>query len=74
MGEEMSRLRPELGWDIDGMSINVYEAGEVVLSISLCEAMESTSRFLVESHIAEIERSPWISRWHDTDQDLFPEA
>jgi hypothetical protein len=66
-------MNEEYTWDIDGMHIHVYRYGVLVISIFLGEAIEACPRLLVESHIQEIERTPWIKEWHDTDQYLFPE-
>ena len=69
----MDYTREGMTWDIEGMHIIIKDHGLEVMQIFLGEAIESTHRFLVESHIQEIENSPWISLWHDTDPALFPE-
>ena len=60
--------RDDMTWDIDGMHIHIYEGSEHVMTIFLGEVMEATHRFLVESHIKEIDNSPWIKNWHDLDE------
>lgn len=65
--EESFQFQPDMEWEIDGMIITVKNKGVVALKISLGEAMEATHRYLVEAHIKEIERSPWIKNWHDLD-------
>lgn len=62
---EQVDARPGMHWTIDGMHINIYDKDELVLTVFLGEAIEATHRYLVESHIKEIERSPWITTWHD---------
>lgn len=63
-----------LVWDLDKedpMRIRIWASGDdynlklpPIASICLGEAMESAGREAVMSHIAEIERSPWIRSWH----------
>ena len=65
---ETEPTREGMEWDIDGMTISIKDHGEVVMQIFLGEAMEATHRFLVESHIKEIDRSPWIPNWHGLDE------
>ena len=62
--DEYDGTRPGMSWDIDGMTISVKDHGKEVMRIFLGEAIESTPRCLVESHIQEIERSTWIDKWH----------
>lgn len=64
-GESNYQTRTGMNWEIEGMTILIKDKGELVMKISLGEAIESTHRYLVESHIKEIERSPWIKNWHD---------
>jgi hypothetical protein len=60
--------REGMSWDVDGMTILIKDHGEVVMKIFLGEAIEGSHRFLVESHIKEIDRSPWIKHWHGLDE------
>ena len=55
---------PNLGWDQEGMSIIILDKGKEVMRFFLGEAMEGAGRKLIEDHIKEIERSPWITTWH----------
>ena len=66
--EDYGGTREGMSWDIDGMTIYVKDRGEVVMKIFLGEAIESTHRFLVESHIKEINRYPWIPGWHGLEE------
>jgi hypothetical protein len=65
--EEYS-TRPGMSWTIDGMHILIYDCGTLVMKISLGEALEGSHRSLVENHIREINRSPWISNWHNLEE------
>jgi hypothetical protein len=65
------KYRPELAdkqycWDLDldnPMSIEIYHRGHLVMSLFLGEAMESAGRELVMQHVAECDRTPWLTRW-----------
>ena len=65
---DTSGTREGMSWGIDGMTIFIKDHDEVVMKIFLGEAMEGTHRFLVESHIKEINNSPWIPNWHGLEE------
>ena len=68
MEPEQEVSRETMTWSIDGMHIHVFDKGQLVLTIFLGEAIEASHRFLVESHIEEINRSPWIPNWHNLEE------
>ena len=56
----------EYSWDVDKndpMIITVMHRGERVLRIFIGEAMEYAGRRNVMKHVAECDRSPWITTW-----------
>ena len=56
----------EYSWEVDKtdpMMINVMHRGERVLRIFIGEAMEYAGRRNVMKHVAECDRSPWITTW-----------
>jgi hypothetical protein len=55
----------KMSWQMEGMYLKIFEDKKQVLQIFLGEALECAPRHLVEAHIREIERSPWLSSWHD---------
>jgi len=58
--------RDLLSWDIDPgtLDLKIKYKGRVAMSLFLGEAMEIAGREAVMKHIAEINRSTWIKRWH----------
>jgi hypothetical protein len=61
-----------MAWTLDGMTIRILDRGQEVMRIGLGEAIESTDRALIEGHLREIERTPWLSKWHAQDKPGFP--
>jgi hypothetical protein len=58
----------EYSWDIDSddrMVIIIKHYGKQLFRISLCEAIESSSRKQVLAHIRECDKTPWLKRWQD---------
>ena len=58
----------EFCWDQDPedpMVFVVYNFGKPVLRMFIGEAMELAGRNNVMRHIAECEKSPWITTWHN---------
>jgi hypothetical protein len=80
--EKMSRLseipslkdhhNQEFLWNMhpnDTMSIVIYHWGKPVMSFSLHEAIESSSRSEVIKHIIECDNTPWLHRWQKEKKD-----
>jgi hypothetical protein len=58
----------EYSWDLDEqdpMLINIFHRGTKVMCLFLGEAMEAAGRKEIMQHVAEIENSPWIRKWHE---------
>jgi hypothetical protein len=56
----------ELGWDIDTpMILSIKQDGKTVMKISISEIIESSPRQAVLNHIAECDRTPWLTRWQN---------
>jgi hypothetical protein len=56
----------ELGWDIDTpMIVSIKQDGKTVMKISIAEIIESSPRQAVLNHIAECDRTPWLTRWQN---------
>ncbi len=53
-------MRPD-----DRMIIDIKYDGVKVMGISLCEAIESSSRRKVLAHIKECDRTPWLKGWQE---------
>jgi hypothetical protein len=56
----------EWAWSMDPadpMGILIYHHGHQVMSIFLGEAMEVAGRELVMKHVAECDRTPWLTKW-----------
>jgi hypothetical protein len=51
------------------MSIVIYHWGNPVMSFSLHEAIESSSRTEVIKHIIECDNTPWLHRWQKEKKD-----
>lgn len=63
----------EYSWDLDPddkMIIVIKHHGKKLFSISLCEAIESSSRRKVLAHVRECDRTPWLKNWQ---QDMMDE-
>jgi hypothetical protein len=59
----------ELSWNIDTpMYISIKEDNKIVMTISVCEVIESSPREKVMQHIAECDRTPWLRKWHNERQ------
>lgn len=58
-----------LEWDIiEPMIIGIKHNGVVVMKISVCEVIESNSRKRVLAHVAECDRTPWLTHWGAADE------
>lgn len=60
-------MRPEYSWDLDKtdpMIVNIFYDGKKVMSFFLGEAIESAGYHAIMKHIEEINRSPWLHKWH----------
>jgi hypothetical protein len=58
----------ELSWDIDdpkSMIVGIKQDGKIVMKISIAEIIESSSRKSVLNHVAECDRTPWLTRWQN---------
>jgi hypothetical protein len=62
-------------WDIvdpDAMRVVIMRDGNPVMQISVHEIIESCSRNKVLQHVAECDRTPWLTRWqHEKQQVVF---
>lgn len=66
----MSNLAAKLeySWDLDpddSMVIVVRHFGDPILRIFIGEAMEYAGRPNIMKHVAECNRSPWITNWEN---------
>ena len=54
-------------WEIEQpMLITIRDANKAeIMRISICEIIESSSRKDVFRHIAECDRTPWLTRWNN---------
>ena len=64
----------DITWNIDDpadMRVVIRQHGNLAMSISVCEIIESCSRSKVLAHVAECDRTPWLTRWqHEKHQAL----
>lgn len=49
----------------DPMIIVIRYMGQPVMRFFLGEAMEGAGRKRIMAHVAECDRSPWITSWHN---------
>ena len=54
----------EFNWDVDDMTIKISYNGIVVMQIAVTEVIENCNRVDVMKHVAECEKSYWLSNWH----------
>ena len=54
----------EFNWDVDDMTIKISHNGIVVMQIAVIEVIENCNRVDVMKHVAECEKSYWLSNWH----------
>ena len=59
----------DLAWDLSPdnpmiLEVKVRGTGQVLMRIFLGEAMEAAGQEAVMAHVAECDRSPWITSWH----------
>jgi hypothetical protein len=55
-------------WDIvdpDAMRVVIMRDGNPVMQISVHEIVESCSRNKILQHVAECDRTPWLTRWQN---------
>lgn len=55
------------GWEIDGMDasyIKIMKGNSLLFRIFVGEVLDTVGREIIETHIKEIENSPWIDKWH----------
>lgn len=65
-------MTEEYSWDLDPddkMIIVIKHYDKKLFSISLCEAIESSSRKKVLEHIRECDSTPWLKNWHEEAMD-----
>lgn len=58
----------DLTWNIDdpdSMKVVIRYQGSAMMTISMCEAIESCSRKAVLTHVKECDNSPWLKRWNN---------
>ena len=51
----------EFNWDVDDMTIKISHNGIVVMQIAVIEVIENCNRVDVMKHVAECEKSYWLS-------------
>jgi hypothetical protein len=61
---KVTMTREGMSWEVDGMSVVIFDKGVEVMRIFAGEVMESIGRAPIEEHIRAIEATPWISTWH----------
>ena len=59
----------DLTWDLSNdnpmiLEVKVRSTKQTIMRIFLGEAMESAGREAVMAHVAECDRSQWITSWH----------
>ena len=61
--------KDDLSWEIDEpMIITIKYHGNPVMKISVCEVIESNPRKRVLAHVAECDRTPWLTHWGADDE------
>jgi hypothetical protein len=58
----------EITWNIDNpndMRIVLRQYGNIIMQISVYEVIESCSRIKIMQHVAECDRTPWLTRWQN---------
>lgn len=58
----------DYSWSLDlddKMIIVIKHLGKKIFSISLCEAIELSSRKEILAHIRECDRTPWLKNWQE---------
>lgn len=54
-------------WEIEKPMIVTIrdENAEILMNISICEIIESSSRTAVLNHVAACDNTPWLIRWNN---------
>ena len=69
-----SNINPDyLTWNIDdpnSMQVVIRYKGNEVFHFSMYEAIESCNRNKVLEHVAECDRTPWLTRWQGDKQEV----
>jgi len=52
-------------WEEDRSYIQIKKHNQVLFKIFVGEVIDFVGRDVIETHIAEIEKSPWIKAWHN---------
>jgi hypothetical protein len=58
----------DISWDIldpNDMRVTIMRDGSPIMWISVAEIIESCSRNKVIQHVAECDRTPWLTRWQN---------
>jgi len=53
----------EYSWTQDEMTVIIKRNGQIVMSLSLYEAIESAGYKNIMKHVQECNRTPWLKRW-----------
>lgn len=58
----------EYSWDIDPddkMIIVIKHHSKELFKISMCDAIESSSRKRILRHVEVCDKTPWLKSWHE---------